>query len=264
LSWGLFGVGAVTFIGSQVLHIPFNGYVLNPLLGRIGIEGIPSGWKLAVFAIAMGLSAGVFEETARYLTMRFWRKDIRTWGRSLMLGAGHGGIEAMLIGAYSFYVLIQMVMLHGMDLTAVGSLTGADRAQEVFDAVSVYWGTAWYDYFWAALERISAITFHLSASVLVYQCFRRKNLLWLGLAVLWHTILDGLAVYGVVSWGAAATEGVLFLVALLSLGIILALREPDPDEPPLVETPAETPPLAPQDVQQVQLTSEKLDESRYD
>ena len=24
LSWGLYGVGALTFIGSQVLHIPFN------------------------------------------------------------------------------------------------------------------------------------------------------------------------------------------------------------------------------------------------
>ncbi|HHH82625.1 MAG TPA: YhfC family intramembrane metalloprotease, partial [Chloroflexi bacterium] len=32
LDWGLFGVGAVSFISSQVLHLPFNAWVLNPFL----------------------------------------------------------------------------------------------------------------------------------------------------------------------------------------------------------------------------------------
>jgi uncharacterized membrane protein YhfC len=263
LNWSLFGIGAATFIASQVLHIPFNGYVLNPLLAKFGIEGIPSGGKLVVYAIALGLSAGVFEETARYLTMRFWRKDVRSWGKSLMLGAGHGGVEAILVGVYSFYILVQMVMMFGMGLEEVGGLAGADRAQEVFNAVSGYWGASWYDFFWSALERISAVTFHLSASVLVYQSFRRKNLLWLGFAILWHALLDALAVYGLFSWSIPVTEGVLFGIALLSVMIILALREPLPEET-LVEAPVEIPSLPVSKVPQVQITSEKLDESRYD
>jgi uncharacterized membrane protein YhfC len=264
LGWRLFGVGAATFVASQLLHIPFNGYVLNPLLARFGIEGFPSGRDLVIYGVALGLSAGVFEETARYLTMRFWRKDVRTWGKSLMLGAGHGGIEAILVGAYGFYILIQMIMLHGMGVQEVGALTGAERAQEVFNAVSGYWGSSWYDFFWAALERLSAVTFHLSASVLVYQSFRRKNLLWLGLAILWHTLLDALAVYGVLSWGVTVTELVLFGIALLSAGIILALREPLPEEGSIIiEEPAELP-VQLKEIQQIQITSEKLDESRYD
>jgi uncharacterized membrane protein YhfC len=264
LGWGLFGVGALTFIGSQVLHIPFNGYVLNPLLARMGIEGMPSGRDVVIYGVALGLSAGVFEETARYLTMRFWRKDVRTWGKSLMLGAGHGGIEAILVGVYGFYILIQMIMLFGMGVEEVGALTGAERAQEVFNAVSGYWGSSWHDFFWSALERVSAVTFHLSASVLVYQCFKRKNILWLGAAILWHTLLDGLAVYGVINWGVVVTELTLLGIALLGLGIIFALREPLPEEDSLIiGQPAERPPQ-PREIQQIQITSEKLDESRYD
>jgi uncharacterized membrane protein YhfC len=265
LGWGLFGAGVLTFIASQVLHIPFNVYLLNPLLAKLGSGGVPAGGDLLIYGVALGLSAGVFEEVARYITLRFWRKDARTWGQSLMLGAGHGGIEAILVGVYGFYILVQMVMLFGMDLDSVGSLTGADRAQEVFNFVAAYWGSSWYDFFWSALERISALAFHLSASVLVYQSIRRKNLLWLVLAILWHTLLDAAAVYGSLSWGIPATEGALFIIALLGVGIIFALREPPPElEEQLPEELPAQPPLPKREMPQLTITSEKLDESRYD
>lgn len=265
LGWGLFGAGALTFIASQVLHIPFNGYVLNPLLAKAGVEADPSGTQLVILGIALGLSAGVFEEVARYLTLRFWRKDARSWGASLMLGAGHGGIEAILVGAYSFYILVQMVTLFGMDLEAVGGLAGVNRAQEVFTAVSTYWGSSWYDFFWSALERISALSFHLSASVLVYQSIKRSNWIWLLLAILWHTALNAVAVYGVYRWGVAATEGALFGMALLSLVVIFVLREAPPEPEPLQEkSTAAPPPLPVRDLPQTEIPSEKLDESRYD
>ena len=83
--WRLFFIGAVTFIASQVLHIPFN-FVVQ----RSGL--LPSDTtlmtNLLLYAAFLGLSAGVFEETARYLTYRFWAKDSRSWSRGLMLGSG--------------------------------------------------------------------------------------------------------------------------------------------------------------------------------
>jgi ABC-type sugar transport system permease subunit len=156
-------------------------------------------------------------------------------------------------------------MLFGMDVEAVGGLAGADRGQEIFNFVAAYWGSSWYDFFWSALERISALAFHLSASVLVYQSIKRKNLFWLVLAILWHTLLDAVAVYGSLSWGIPATEGALFIIALLGVGIIFALREPQPElEEQLPEEPAAQPPLPEREVPQLEITSEKLDESRYD
>jgi uncharacterized membrane protein YhfC len=264
LGWGLFGVGALTFIASQVLHIPFNTYLLNPLIASLGLEIVPGGWGVVVYGVLLGLSAGVFEEVARYITLRFWRQDARTWGQSLMLGAGHGGIEAILVGAYGFYILVQMVMMFGMDVDAVSELAGADRAQEVFNFVAVYWGSSWYDFFWSALERVSALAFHLSASVLVYQSVKRKNLLWLVYAILWHTLLDALAVYGSISWGVAATEGALFVIALLSVGIILVLREPTAEPQELIVEDPALPQLPKSDLPELSITSEDLDKSRYD
>ena len=35
LPWGLYGVGALTFVLSQVGHIPFNMWLLNPWLAKI-------------------------------------------------------------------------------------------------------------------------------------------------------------------------------------------------------------------------------------
>ena len=36
--WRLFGIGAVTFIASQVFHIPFNGRALTPALATLGLN----------------------------------------------------------------------------------------------------------------------------------------------------------------------------------------------------------------------------------
>ncbi len=62
--WRLFFIGAVTFIASQVLHIPFNAVVLRS--GLLSTD--TTVWSsLIIYAVFLGLSAGVFEETARYL-----------------------------------------------------------------------------------------------------------------------------------------------------------------------------------------------------
>ncbi|MCA9962224.1 MAG: YhfC family intramembrane metalloprotease, partial [Anaerolineales bacterium] len=86
--WGLFGAGALTFILSQVLHIPFNWLVqqrFQLLPTDLQVTG-----NLLLVSLFLGLSAGLFEEIGRYLTYRYWMTDARTWGKGLMLGVGHG------------------------------------------------------------------------------------------------------------------------------------------------------------------------------
>lgn len=71
-------IGAATFLLSQVLHIPFNQYVLSPVLKAMGIATWQQSPRLVVNAVAAGLSAGLFESLARYLTYRYWAKDARS------------------------------------------------------------------------------------------------------------------------------------------------------------------------------------------
>ena len=108
--WKLFLVGAVLFVASQVLHIPFNLMVLNPILERLGFGDGGFGVGLVVGALLLGLSAGLFEEVTRWLGLRHWIKDARSWNSALMYGAGWGGIEAILLGLVVLWALTQAIL----------------------------------------------------------------------------------------------------------------------------------------------------------
>lgn len=222
LPWRLFVVGAVTFLIAQVLHLPFNARVLGPLLIRLGYASAESGLPLLVVALAFGLSAAVFEEGARYLTYRYWLRDARTWSQGLMFGAGHGGIEAILLGGLAAYGLIQAITYRGADLSAIVPAENLPLVQAQLDA---YWALPWYAALLGALERAFALCIQIGLALLVLQTFVRRSLRWLLAAMIGHTIVDALVAFGVGTWGVYITEGLVGLCALLSLGIIRVLRD---------------------------------------
>lgn len=226
LGWRLFWIGAATFVLSQVGHIPFN-YGLTYLFSAGILPSPPKAWQLAFNALVLGLSAGVWEEGARYATYRWWAKEARSWGEGLMLGAGHGGIEAIILGLLVLLTFINMVVAQGMDL---GNLVSAEQLSAAQAQVQAYWSVPWYASLLGALERAFTLPFHLAASLLVLQVFVRRQMRWLWLAVGWHALLDGVAVYASGIWGAYLVEALLAGFALANLGIIFALRCPDDDE----------------------------------
>ncbi len=256
--WRLYAVGAATFVGSQVLHIPFNAFVLSPALGGMGFslsDAEPPA--LLVIAAAFGLSAGIFEETARLLVYRLWLKQARSWRLALMFGAGHGGAEAIITGAITLITVIQIIALRGTDLNAV---LPAEQLELARAQIEAFWALPWYAVLLGAFERAVALSFHLSAAVLVLQVYKRRSLMWYGLAVGWHTLLNAAAVFASQRWGLYATEGILVFFALGSIWIVFALREEgirDENPPP----PPQPPPLR---LSQIELSREALEESRYD
>lgn len=250
-AWRLFFIGAVTFIASQALHIPFNW-----LVGRSGLlpDNLDTWRNLLVTAAFLGLSAGVFEETARYLSYRYWAKDARSWSRGLMLGAGHGGIEAILLG------LLSVVSFAGLLVTArseaIFNTIPADQQAVINDSLAEILNLPWYGLLLGALERVFALAAHLALSVMVLQVFLRRSILWLFLAIAYHAAFNMLAVVAVTRAGPYVTEALLGVMSLVSLFIIFRLREPEPVEP-------EPSPLP--DVEPVSLTptEDAIDRSRY-
>jgi uncharacterized membrane protein YhfC len=51
-----------------------------------------------------------------------------------------------------------------------------------------------------------------------------KKPVWFWLAVLWHAFVDAAAVYLMPGIGAVAVEGVVAVMAIVSLGILFGLR----------------------------------------
>jgi len=263
LGWRLWGIGAVTFIISQIGHIPFN-YFISWLFQKSFLPEPPVSWSPFFNPIFLGLSAGLFEELTRYIVFRWWAKDARSWRKGVLLGAGHGGTEAIILGAVTFYGFIQLVNLRNADLTHLFSASQLALAQQ---QVHNYWNVSWTFSLLGAVERFFTIPVQIALAVLVMQAVTRRQPLWVALAILCHAALDASAAYfsilwSAYPWGAYALEGLVGIAALISITIIFVLRQPEPvpAAEPIVSNSIVNP--APV-ISEVEVTQEDADKTRF-
>ncbi|MCB9683564.1 MAG: YhfC family intramembrane metalloprotease [Alphaproteobacteria bacterium] len=211
--------GAAAFVGSQVVHLPLNAGVaaLCPPL--------PEGVGRWLVPLALGASAGVCEETARWVSLR----RNRTSAGALATGIGHGGVEAALLG---LAVVVTVVRLMG-----VGD--GEGLPEEARQQVAQVWAASDLVALVAIAERVFAMTAHAAASLLVGLAVVRRSVWpWLG-AFLLHAALDAGAV-ALAPAGAVVTEGFVGGVALACVGVIVLVTRAWP-----VDAPPAAPPVPP-------------------
>lgn len=221
LSWKLFLAGALTFIASQVLHIPFL-YGLTALFSNGTLPSPPAAWNTIFNAVLLGLMAGIFEETARFILYKFFLKKAVTWQEGVLVGAGHGGVEAIILGIVGTFSIINMVVMQNMDLSAMG--LPADQLELAKQQVAAFWESPAYMGLLGLLERIGAVCLHISLSVMVLYSVVYKKPGWFWFAILWHASVDAAAVYLLPVIGAVAVEGVVVVTAIISLVILFMLR----------------------------------------
>lgn len=214
LPWRLVLAGAVTFVASQVLHIP--------LVAALG--SFLQNSSVVVNAIVLGLLAGAFEETARYILFKYILKNIRSWKEGILVGLGHGGIEALLLGILVAVTFVTMIGYRSIDLSTVPSIP-AEQLELARQQVDAYWSAPWYMALLGLVERLFAICLHLSFSVMVLYSVVYRRLLWFWLALLWHAVIDAVAVYVGQEVGMLEVEGFVALFALISLWIVFRLRQ---------------------------------------
>jgi uncharacterized membrane protein YhfC len=223
----------------------------------------PAGWELPVQALFLGLSAGLWEEWARYATYRWWAKTARSWSEGLMLGAGHGGIEAILLGVLVLITFINMAVTRSLDLS---KLVPPEQLLLAQQQVQAYWSANWYDTLLGALERATALIFHMAASLLVLQAFVRRQVGWVWLAVAWHALINALIIIAGQAWGVYTTFAIMGAFALVNLGIIILLRPQEPEASlvsPSPQEPVPAPDAEAINAPDIEETPENLDETRY-
>lgn len=255
LGWGLWFIGAGTFILSQVGHIPFNS-AAGALLNRTAMVNWSKPNQLIFNAIFLGLSAGLFEELFRYGMFRWWAKDARSWRKGVLAGAGHGGGEAIILGILVLYSFMQLAAYRNVDLATIVPAAQLEVAQ---GQITTYWSATWYASLLGALERFFTIPVQIAFSVIVMQTFTRKQWFWVWLAVLYHALIDASVVYLLQPLGMYGVEALAGGFAVLSVIIIFSLRQPETDNPqPVSVSSMPMPKLEP-----MEETPDNLDNSKY-
>lgn len=213
LSWKLVLAGGLTFIASQILHIPL----------VLGLNKFLQNSSLLVTAIILGLLAGVFEEPARYILFKFILKKSRTWKEGVLVGLGHGGTEAILIGISVALTLVNMIAYRSIDLSTVPSIP-PDQLELAKQQVEAFWSAQPFMALLGFFERVFAMCLHVSLSLMVLYGLAKKQAVWFWLALLWHAFVDAAAVYAVQSIGALQTEGLIAIFAVISVWIVFRMR----------------------------------------
>lgn len=149
-----------------------------------------------LYALYGGLAAGIFEETGRFLAMKFvLKKQQNNPYNSLMYGAGHGCFEAVaLIGSAMISNIVMLTMINsGMEGQLLESVPPEQTAamQTVIDQLTQ---TPAYMYLLSGFERIPSIILHISFSVIVWFAVVNKKTYYFPLAIFLHALVDGVMV----------------------------------------------------------------------
>ena len=222
-------IGAAAFV--------FFVLVLESVMHRVvlGVTGDVITGNIWLYGLYGGLAAGLFEETGRYLAMRLYMKKSLTKENSLMYGVGHGGIEAvMLVGISYISNLMVALMINGNDFESL--FAGLDDATTAvtIDRLSALWTLPSYQFFFAGVERISAMMLQIALSYLVYRAVKEKQMKFYGIAVGIHFAVDAATVIlsgylGSSFVGLLVLEGVLLAAVILICIKVSKLYRAEPE-----------------------------------
>lgn len=187
-----FGMGVCSFLGfALILESIVHGIVLTCPIGAT-IQG--NIWIYAVYGAFM---AGLFEESGRFVFMKFTLKKYHNnKGTALMYGAGHGGFEAMyLLGVGMISNIIYSIMINArMMRPVIDSLQSLGLSTtDMITALSSYAQLIDYPswiFLMGLMERISAIVAHIAMSIVVWEAVTTKKYWYIAVSFAMHFILD--------------------------------------------------------------------------
>ena len=217
VSWRTWGWGALTFVVSQLARFLFL-YVLGNLLTtlvRIPADSTTVFW---INLLVLSLTAGIFEETARWLMLQRFATAARGWGNAVMFGAGHGGIEAILLVGGSTIWGIVLLQLGDSLMAQTQSVQERVAIGAQLDAL---YALQWGDSVLAIWERAAAVTFHIGAAVLVMQTVLTGRRIWWVIAVAGHVLFNATVIAALQVAGPIWAELVGTLFALAAVYMIV-------------------------------------------
>ena len=212
----LFGA-AVFLVFALVLESTVHQIVLK------GARGAAIQGNILYYALYGGLMAGLFEETGRFVAMKFLlKKEPSTTRPGVAYGLGHGGAEmAVLFGLSMISTFAMAVMINAGQLDQLTSTAPAEAQEQLAAQLEQIKTTGAGAYLIGLWERFSALILQVSLSILVWAA-ARKGGKWLWLfpaAILLHALVDGVAVILAKHTGAVTVELIILAMAVAVAGL---------------------------------------------
>jgi len=191
-SWRLFFIGGAMFL-IALMREPLNELLVSSLSGSLPLEYL---W-VAFYALP-AFTAGIFEESARFIAFKLVIKG-REVSDALMYGAGHGGIESILLVGVNTLSLAIVVYFYPDQLSA----------DQMFLVNSI---PVWLPLV-GLWERMVAFVIQLGLSVLVLQTLVKEKYLYFVAAIFLHFLVNIVSQVLLLQYGIFASEGVTTLFA---------------------------------------------------
>ena len=191
---------AAFFVFVTILEKPIQNILIFPTQMGLPDHAISRyiNARPLLWVLLVSLFPGVFEETGRFIVFKTLLKKNQNRETSISYGIGHGGFEVMyLMGLTYVGNIVYSVMIN---TGAFGAVIDQVREQAPEQVDTLYLladqlaAFSAADLAVAAVERIFAVLFHIGLSILVfYACKDKRKLSLYPLAILLHTIVDGIA-----------------------------------------------------------------------
>lgn len=223
-NWSAFFIGCGTF----VLFALILEQLLHTTVLTIAGDGLRN--NLWLYALYGGLAAGLFEETGRFVAMKFWMKRTLSRENAVMYGIGHGGIECMLVVGMTYISnLVMALMINSGGLQALTGMMDEATAQTFQTAVEQLCTLPAWQFYMAGVERISAVLLHIGMSYLVYRAVRESRIRYYAAAVGVHFAVDAGTVVLTQYVSAIGVEIVLLAVVIVFIAWVMRQYRNEPD-----------------------------------
>lgn len=167
---------AAFILFALVLESIMHQLILRPdANGNIELRNRP-----VLFMLYGGFAAGIFEETARFISFILLKKKYQGFGTALSYGIGHGGAESILLAGLS---MISNIIVSLMINSGGTSNLPVNAAQLATINSSMF--------LISGAERMMALVIQISLSVLVWYAVAGKGKAWLyPAAIVLHAAID--------------------------------------------------------------------------
>lgn len=218
-------IGAGTFI--------LFALVLESIMHQLVLKG-PHGASILDntlrYAIYGGLAAGVFEETGRFLSMKFlMKKEPSSPLPGVAYGIGHGGVEMLIIfGITMINNLVISALINSGQTDVIFSKVPDEAVEQLRSQLDQLQTIGVGTLIIGIWERFSALVLHLGLSMMVWVAVRKGGK-WLWLfpaAIALHAIVDAGAVLLQKSAGMVPLELIVTseAIAVAAIGYMLSKK----------------------------------------